>query len=71
MFVALSPIDKSFCGVLGHVPRFYKKRVAPATQDATQSAEKSRHSGKVCFFCEFLQGIIKKSPWPPEAIVKG
>ncbi len=38
----------------------FKKGVAPPTQDATQPADKSRNSGKVCFFCTFLQGINKK-----------
>jgi hypothetical protein len=45
---------KSFC------PAFFKKGAAPPTQDATQSAEKSGNSEKVCFFCTFLQGISKK-----------
>ncbi len=51
------PYNKKFLGVQNP---FFKKRVAPATQDATQPAEKSRNSGKVCFFCKFLQGISKK-----------
>ncbi len=38
-----------------------KKRVAPATQDATQPADEIRNGEKVCFFCKFLQGISKKS----------
>jgi hypothetical protein len=45
---------KSFC------PTFFKKRVAPATQDATQPADKIRVGVKVCFFFTFLQGIRKK-----------
>jgi len=44
----------------GLVLSFVKKRVAPATQDATQPAEKSKNSGKVCFFCKFLHAISKK-----------
>ena len=34
--------------------------VAPPTQDATQPADKSGNSGKVCFFYTLLQGINKK-----------
>ena len=37
-----------------------KKRVAPATQDATLPADEIRVGGKVCFFCKLLQGISKK-----------
>jgi hypothetical protein len=32
---------------------------APATQDATMSADKIRSDEKVCFFYTFLQGINK------------
>jgi hypothetical protein len=45
---------KSFC------PTFFKKWVAPTTQDATLPADKIRVGGKVCFFCTFLQSINKK-----------
>jgi hypothetical protein len=40
---------------------FFKKRVAPATQDATQPAEEIGNSEKVCFFYTFLQGISKRA----------
>ena len=43
---------------------FFKKGVAPPTQDATQPAEKSRNSGKVSFFCTLLQAINKKRVSP-------
>jgi hypothetical protein len=45
---------KSFC------PTFYKKGVAPPTQDATRPAEKIGSGEKVCFFYTFLQAINKK-----------
>jgi len=37
-------------------------RVAPATKDATMSADNISVGGKICFFCMFLQGdnIIEK-----------
>ena len=41
---------------------FFKKQVAPAIQDATQSADEIRNGEKVCIFCKFLQGISKKIP---------
>jgi hypothetical protein len=58
--------NKSFCGC----PEggFFKKRAAPATQDATVPADKIRVGEKVCFFCKFLQGISKKSPLAAGAV---
>jgi hypothetical protein len=53
----INNLNKKFLGVQNP---FSKKRVAPATQDATQPADQIRVGEKVCFFCMFLQGIIKK-----------
>jgi|GEM_PF-1829045 len=54
-----------FCSGMNTI-LFIKKRVAPATQDATRPTEKIGNGEKVCFFCTFLQGINKKvkgKPW--------
>jgi sulfate transport system permease protein len=39
---------------------YSKKHVAPATQDATQSAEKIKNSKNVCFFIRFCRVLTKR-----------
>jgi hypothetical protein len=50
----MKKLNKRFC------PTFYKRGVAPPTQDATLPADKIRVGGKICFFCTLLQGNNKK-----------
>jgi hypothetical protein len=52
------PANKKFLEVQ---EPFYKKGVAPPTQDATLPADEISVSGKVCFFCKFFQGISKRA----------